>query len=143
MQCNALSDYPSGLLSPLTPLQPLLNPPTTRTQAHRHFSAFPLTSHLHTPYLRLVSLYPHLVFPVSFLRVPGIPDGFSWTVFLARNTIAEDALAVASDELGLTKVLGGPGGGNVEYVLEEVWKDKEVEGMMPTFVSDFPCFTPV
>jgi diaphanous 1 len=102
---------------------------------HRHFSAFPLTSHLHTPYLRLVSLHPHLALSISFLRVPEIHDGFRWTIFLARSTTTDDVIAAVSDELGLAKVLSGPGGGNVDYVLDEVWQEGDAEGTLPGFVA--------
>lgn len=120
----------TGILSPLTPVKPLLQSPTVRPQSHRHFSAFPLTSHLHTPYLRLISLHPHLTLAVSFLRVPQIHDGFRWTVYLARSTTAEEVLAAIVDEFGLSKAMDGPGGGNIDYVLEEVWQDGEAEGMV-------------
>lgn len=97
-----------------------MNSRTVKPQSQRHFSSFPLTSHLHTPYLRLVSLHSHLTLPITFLRVPEIHDGFPWTVFVARNTTVEDVLDAVSDELGLTRVLEGPGGGNVDYIMEEV-----------------------
>ena len=40
-----------------------------------------------------------------------------------------DVLDVISDELGLTTVLEGPGGGNVDYIMEEVWGEGTAEGM--------------
>lgn len=67
-----------------------------------------------------MSLHSHLTLPITFLRVPEIHDGFPWTVFVARNTTVEDVLDAVSDELGLTRVLEGPGGGNVDYIMEEV-----------------------
>lgn len=118
-----------GVLSRLAPVQAFLKPPTPKPQSQRHFSSFPLTSHLHTPYLRLVALHPHLTLSITFLRVPEIHDGFPWTVFLARSTTVEDVLDVVSDELGLTKVLEGPGGCNVDYIMEEVWGDENTEGL--------------
>ena len=93
----------------------------------RHFSAFPLTSHLHTPSLRLVSLHPFLVLTCNFLRVPEVHDGFQWKVFVSRSTTVQAALDVIIQELGLTKSLPVPGGGGLEYVLEEVWEDGESE----------------
>ena len=117
-----------GILSALAPVQPLLDPPTARQQMHRHFSSFPLTSHLHTPYLRLVSLHPHLTLSITFLRVPEVHDGFQWSVFIARSTTVADVLDAVSDELGLTKVLEGPGGGNVDYIMEEVRREGVAEG---------------
>jgi hypothetical protein len=33
-------------------------------------------------------------------------------------------------ELGLTKVLPVPGGGNLTYVVEEVWRDGDVESKL-------------
>jgi diaphanous 1 len=120
----------AGVLSSLAPVQPFLKRMPLRSQSQRHYSSFPLTSHLHTPHLRLVSLHPHLMLPITFLRVPEIIDGFSWSVFLARSTTVEDALDVIREELGLTKVLDGPGGGIVDYIMEEVWEEGSVEGML-------------
>jgi diaphanous 1 len=96
-------------------------------QTERHFSIFPLTSHLHTPTLRLVSLHPFLVLQVSFLRVPEIHDGFQWKIFISKSSTAKDIIDTAVCELGLTKSLPIPGAGALEYVLEEVWTDGSTE----------------
>jgi hypothetical protein len=42
-----------------------------------------------------------------------------------------------SDELGLTKALPVPGGGTLDYVLEEVWVDGQAER---TFILRSPTF---
>ena len=64
----------AGFLPPDTPLNPLLtsSSSSSRPSLDRHFSAFPLTSHLHTPYLRVISLHPYLKLHLSFARVPDI-----------------------------------------------------------------------
>lgn len=116
-----------GILSSQTPVGPLLNATTPSVKTQRHFSAFPLTSHLHTPSLRLVSLHPFLVLTCNFLRVPEIHDGFQWKVFVSRSTTVQAALDTVIQELGLTKSLPVPGGGALEYVLEEVWADEDSE----------------
>jgi diaphanous 1 len=115
----------AGFLDPSTPIQSLLvsAKDSHRPQPQRHFSAFPLTSHLHTPTIRLVSLHPLLVVPLVFVRVPEIHDGFTYSIFTARSTTVEDVIQTAVDELGLTKTLPVPGGGNLDYVLEEFWSD--------------------
>jgi diaphanous 1 len=82
-----------------------------------------MTSHLHMPILRLVSLHPRLSLTFTFLRVPEIHDGFEWKIFITNLTTTNDILKLTINELGLTKSLPLPGSGNVEYVLEEVWTD--------------------
>ncbi|EIW76318.1 hypothetical protein CONPUDRAFT_139713 [Coniophora puteana RWD-64-598 SS2] len=118
-----------GLLAPTDKIAPLLDTADKRADepAARHFSSFPLTSHLHTPVFKLVSLHPFLSVSVSFLRVPEIHDDFKWRVFLSRNTTVDAVIDLIADELGLSKALPVPGGGNLEYVLEEVWYTKEGE----------------
>lgn len=117
-----------GIVGPKTMVALLLNTDTPATpQAQRHFSTFPLTSHLHTPSLRLVSLHPFLVLTFTFLRVPEIHDGFQWKVFISRSSTAQDVVDTVVTELGLTKSLPIPGGGALEYVLEEVWTDGDAE----------------
>lgn len=93
----------------------------------RHFSAFPLTSHLHTPAFRLVSLHPLLSLNLTFLRVPQIHDGFEWNLYISRGTTVETAVQLVMSEFGLAKSLPVVGGGSFDYVLEEVWTDREVE----------------
>jgi hypothetical protein len=119
-----------AILDPRLAASPLLNNPSDSATPHRHFSAFPLTSHLHTPTLRLVSLHPLLSVTLSFLRVPEIHDGFSWKSFIARSTTVREVIDSVSDELGLTKALPVPGGGVLDYILEEVWRDGKAEGML-------------
>lgn len=105
----------------------MLNAPPSTARSDRHFSAFPLTSHLHTPVLRLVSLHPFLTLTCNFLRVPEIHDGFQWKVFLARTTTVRDAVDLVVEQLGLMKALPIPGGGALDYVLEEVWAQEDAE----------------
>lgn len=103
-------------------------PPTPQ----RHFSAFPLTSHLHSPAIRLVSLHPLLRVTLQCTRIPGIDEDFEFEWFLARTTTVEEALNAIIEEIGLPKFISGPGGGHVDYVMEEAWvSDEEDEGGMP------------
>lgn len=115
-----------GILTGSASIAPLMNTPSGPND-QRHFSAFPLTSHLHTPTLRLVSLHPFLSLTVSFLRVPEIHDDFQWKIFIARDSTAQHVVERAVEELGLTKSLPVPGGGLIDYVLEEVWSNAETE----------------
>ena len=130
---------PPGILPPSTPVAPLLNAPSPTARSQRHFSAFPLTSHLHTPTLRLVSLHPFLSLTFSFLRVPEIHDGFLWKLFISRGSSVRSALDAVIDELGLTKALPIPGGGALEYVLEEVWADDHFESKPKGCVVPSSC----
>ena len=102
----------------------------------RHFSAFALTSHLHAPVLRLVSLHPALSVSVSFLRVPEIHDGFTWKCFFTRTDTVREVVESILDTLGLSRSLPVPGGGAVRYVLEEVWAegDTESELHVPSYI---------
>jgi len=100
----------------------------------RHFSVFPLTSHLHKPVLRLVSLHPFLSLTVSFLRVPQIHDGYEWSLFISRGTTVEAAVELVVTELGLSRNLPILGGGNFEYALEEVWTEGSAERKMPSLI---------
>jgi len=86
-----------------------------------------MTSHLHNPALRLVSLHSSLSVVFSFLRVPEIHDGYEYKVFISRSTTVVDVIGTVVDELGLAKSLPIPGAGNLEYVIEEVWIDGQSE----------------
>lgn len=111
----------SGIIDPSTPIAPLLeqsNYPVINA-SQKHFSTFPLTSHLHSPALRLVSLHAALSLSLSFARVPEIHDGFVWTVYYARNTIVEDVIRSVVEDLGLVKSLPMAGGGNLEYIIQD------------------------
>lgn len=113
-----------GILDPMLSVSPLLNSSeATKDTPARHFSAFPLTSHMHTPTLRLVSLHPSLSVTLSFIRVPEIHETFTRRVFFARASTAEDVINTVVEDLGLAKTLPIPGAGSLEYVLEEVWED--------------------
>ncbi|KAG6910997.1 hypothetical protein DXG01_006051 [Tephrocybe rancida] len=116
-----------GTIEKTTPVAPLVNAATTTSKSQRHFSSFPLTAHLHTPVLRLVSLNPQLSVDLSFLRVPEIHDGYHYKFFISRTMTVGELLEGVAEELGLTRVLPVPGGGNLEYVLEEVWIDNKAE----------------
>ena len=104
-----------------TLISPILNQHNSKSEAH--YSSFPMTNHLHSPAFRLVSLHPLLSIWVSFLRVPEIPDEFKYKIFTSRTMTVVDVLDSIINELGLTKSSPIPGGGNLEYVLEEVWID--------------------
>lgn len=105
-------------------MSPLLNSSEAAQDTPvRHFSAFPLTSHMHTPTLRLVSSHPLLSVTLSFVRVPEIHETFTWKVFLARTSTAKDVIDTVVEELGLANTLPVPGAGTLEYVVEEVWED--------------------
>lgn len=109
-------------------MSPLLNSSeVAKDTPVRHFSAFPLTSHMHTPTLRLVSLHPLLSVTLSFARVPEIHETFSWKVFFAQASTTKDIVAGVVEELGLAKTLPVPGAGMLEYALEEVIKDGKPE----------------
>ncbi|KAG1735399.1 armadillo-type protein [Suillus lakei] len=117
-ELEALGD---GIIDPSTPIAPLLeqsNYPAINA-SQRHFSTFPLTSHLHSPALRLVSLHAALSLSLSFARVPEIHDGFIWTVYYARSSIVEDVVRSVVGDLGLAKSLPIAGGGNLEYIIED------------------------
>lgn len=116
-----------GLVDESTRVAPLIQISSSDPSLERHFSSFALTSHLHSPVLRLVSLHPSLSVTISFLRVPEIHDGFSWRCFFSRAATVADVSQSILDALGLTRSLPGPGGGTVLYVLEEVWAEGDVE----------------
>jgi hypothetical protein len=113
---------------------PLIQITSSDPSLERHFSSFALTSHLHSPVLRLVSLHPSLYVTISFLRVPEIHDGFSWKCFFSRTATVADVSQSILDALGLTRSLPGPGGGTVLYVLEDVWAEGDAESeLRPSF----------
>jgi len=119
----------------MLPVSPLLNSSeATKDTPARHFSAFPLTSHMHTPTLRLVSLHPSLSVTPSFIRVPEVHETFTRRVFFARASTARDVIDAVVEDLGLAKTLPIPGAGTLEYVLEEVWKDGNSESKLSFFI---------
>jgi diaphanous 1 len=124
---EAVTDPTSGLLDETVKVAPLIQTTPSDPSLQRHFSAFALTSHLHSPVLRLVSLHPSLFVSVSFLRIPEIHDGFAWKCFFSRNTTVQDVIESVLDSLGLTRSLPVPGGAAVRYVLEEVWAEGDAE----------------
>lgn len=71
----------------------------------------------------------------TFLRVPEIHDGFEYKLFISESTTVNDSIDLIMEELGLTKSLPIPGGGNLEYVVEEVWIDGHSESMSVLVLS--------
>lgn len=116
----------TGTVESTSPVAPLVNS-TPAPSVQRHFSSFPLTSHLHTPVLRLVSLNGLLTINLMFLRVPEIHDGYEYKLFISRTMTVNEVIERVMEELGLTKSLPIPGGGALEYVVEEVWFDRNSE----------------
>jgi diaphanous 1 len=128
------SDPTLGLVDASARVAPLIQTTSSDPSLERHFSSFALTSHLHSPVLRLVSLHPSLSVTISFLRVPEIHDGFTWRCFFSRAATVADVSQSILDTLGLTRSLPGPGGGTVLYVLEDVWAESDVESeLRPPF----------
>lgn len=98
-----------------------------RPSLDRHFSSFPLTSHLHSASLRLISLHPSLRVTFNFLRVPEIYDEFKWDMYLSRTMTVAEAITKVCEQLGLSKSLPGSGG-NIDYAIEEEWLDSGSDG---------------
>ncbi|KAL5507835.1 hypothetical protein ACEPAH_5453 [Sanghuangporus vaninii] len=115
---DELEGLGSGILPTDALIAPILASNSKPSAPERHFSAFPLTSHLHSPVIRLVSRHPQLIVKLSFLRVPEIHDGFEWTVYLSRNMTVQDVVKAVCESLGLLKTLPVPGGGAIEYAIE-------------------------
>ena len=138
-----LIDPTSGILDETAKVAPLIQTTPSDPSLERHFSAFALTSHLHSPVLRLVSLHPSLSVSVSFLRIPEIHDGFTWKCFFSRTTSVGDVVDSILDTLGLSRSLPVPGAGTVRYVLEEVWVEGDTESefhVAPSNLSAQSCF---
>jgi diaphanous 1 len=108
------------------PVSPLLNSSeAAKDTPVRHFSAFPLTSHMHAPTLRLVSLHPLLSVTLTFARVPEIHETFTWKVFFTRVSTTKEVVNNVVEELGLARTLPVLGAGTIEYAMEEVFEDGE------------------
>jgi diaphanous 1 len=88
-----------------------------------------MTSYLHNPALRLVSLHPLLSITCSFLRVPEIQDGYERRFFISATMTVSDVVSLIVEELCLMKTLPLPVGGNLEYTLEEVWLEGSAQSM--------------
>jgi hypothetical protein len=124
-------------------VSPLLNSSEAAKDAPvRHFSAFPLTSHMHTPTLRLVSLHPSLSVTLTFARVPEIHETFTWKAFFARESTVDEVMETVVEELGLAKALPVPGTGTLEYVLEEVFGESEFRLRLCPLVFVFVLIPP-
>ncbi|THH12248.1 hypothetical protein EW145_g96 [Phellinidium pouzarii] len=114
----------ADLLPTSCPIAPLLVSKAQSPALERHFSLFPLTSHLHSPLIRIVSRHPLLSVKFSFLRVPEIHDGFEWTIYLTRSMAVKDVINDVCEQLGLVRSLPVLDGGTIEYAIEENWVDK-------------------
>jgi diaphanous 1 len=78
-----------------------------------------------------VSLHGLLRATLSCARIPDLDDDIELEWFLARSTTVLDVVNGIVEELGLTRAIAGPGGGNVDYVMEEVWiSDQGDEGVL-------------
>jgi hypothetical protein len=75
----------------------------------------------------LVSLNGLLTINLMFLRVPEIHDGYEYKLFISRTMTVNEVIERVMEELGLTKSLPIPGGSALEYVVEEVWFDRNSE----------------
>ncbi|KAJ4496810.1 formin homology 2 domain-containing protein [Lentinula lateritia] len=91
------------------------------------FSTFPMTGHMQQPVLRLVSLNSFLTLDLSFLRLPEIHDSFVYKLFISRQTLVSTVITQVINELGLALSIPVPGGGPLEYIMEEVWTDGSSE----------------
>ena len=125
IQCTNIQ---AGTLEPSALVAPLLAVSSPAPERQRHFSAFPLTSHLHDPILRLVPLHPALAIHISFYKVYEIHAGFQYKLYISTSMTVLDVVNTAIDELGLAKSIPIPGGGRVDYVLEEVYRKGDGEG---------------
>ena len=83
-----------------------------------------------------MSLNKLLSLNVTFLRVPEIYDGYEYKFFVSRTMTVNDVIQGVSKELGLMKSTPIPGGGSLEYAMEEVWIDESSEST--TFLN-FKC----
>ncbi|KAG8923688.1 hypothetical protein FRC01_012479, partial [Tulasnella sp. 417] len=81
--------------------------------------------------LDFIATYPAFALQLSFLRVPEIPDEYSFPVYITRAQVADDIQQAVTETLGLTKVIAGT---NVPYSIEEVVSGKngqEVASSVP------------
>jgi hypothetical protein len=67
---------------------------------------------------------------LTFLRVPEIHDGYEYKFFISQSMTVDEVVERVMEELGLAKSLPIPGGGILEYVVEEVWVDRNSESML-------------
>ncbi|KAJ3796793.1 armadillo-type protein [Lentinula aff. detonsa] len=116
-----------GLVKSSEPIESLLNAAAPDNSSLRTFSTFPMTAHMQQPLLRLVSLNAYLTLNLYFLRLPEIHDSFVYKCFISRQTLVSTVISQVVDELGLALSIPIPGGGPLEYVLEEVWTDGSSE----------------
>lgn len=101
--------------------------------AQSGFSDFALSSHLHTPRLRLVCGAPGLAVRLRFAHVPEIYDGWDGRVFFVpapwdgvgpasgSGTRVSEAVEAICEELGVRRVvLQGSKSARVEYALADI-----------------------
>jgi hypothetical protein len=67
---------------------------------------------------------------LTFLRVPEIHDGYEYKFFISQSMTVNEVVERVMEELGLARSLPITGGGILEYVVEEVWVDKNSESML-------------
>lgn len=77
-----------------------------------------------------MSLHPLLSLNLLFLRVPEIHDGYEYKFFVSRSMKVNEVIECIVDELGLARSSSLPGGGNLEYILEEVWVLDDLHSML-------------
>ena len=65
-----------------------------------------------------------------FLRVPEVHDGYEYKFFVSRSMRVDEVIEYIVDELGLARSSPLPGGGNLDYVLEEVWVLDDLHSML-------------
>lgn len=95
-----------------------------------------MTGHMQQPVLRLVSLNSFLTLDLSFLRLPEIHDSFVYKLFISRQTLVSTVITQVINELGLALSIPVPGGGPLEYIMEEVWTDGSSESAFCLFRLD-------
>jgi len=121
-------------VDPSEPIAPLLYSTTPGDPSLRAYSAFSLSGHMQKAVLRLVSLNSFLTLNLSLLRIAEIHDTFVYKCFISRKTLTSAVISRIIDELGLPLSISIPGGGALEYVLEEVWTDGPSESMLIPFL---------
>jgi hypothetical protein len=139
-----LAPRPDGTLPPShAPLAAALAG-TLRSARGSGFSDFILSSHLHTPRLRLVCGAPGLAVRLRFAHVPEVYDGWDGRVcFLpaaadpaagatGSGSTASELVEAVCDELGVRRVvLQGSKSARVEYALADLPAEYVVSPMPP------------
>lgn len=97
---------------------------------------YPLSSHLHTPCLRIISRHPSLSTLITLVRVPSMPNGFQIRWFISYDTTASQLLSNVIESYGIPKFAGGS---TVDYLLEIELND---HGMKTRCDPITPVFIP-